>query len=337
MCSSILRRKARKFLHCLRKPFHFFFFDFFLPFLLSDLIGLSAFTKPGTKKKVLLTLFLARLKVTMSFRDALQSYIDNPERHKDQVLWSNEDVVIIKDLYPKSTFHYLILPKLHTHEHPLHAFKKNELFYQKVENYVKLTKEILRQSLNKHDTFAKLDGENFVSTFVKVGVHSIPSLRNLHIHVISKDFHSPRLKNKKHYNSFNTDFFVDFEKLCPYPRQNSIEHEEEAMLKSDADTDIESGFSSSESDDLKQRADKPPATIPQAPENKPHQIHAPSSRLIRGESPHSPEVKKKETNTLEDYLKSPLICLYCGRNFDNKFSSLKVHLKQEFNKKFSST
>ncbi|CAH2354857.1 aprataxin-like protein [[Candida] railenensis] len=276
----------------------------------------------------------------MSFRDALQTYLDNPERHKDQVLWSNEDVVIIRDLYPKSTFHYLILPKLHTHEHPLYAFKENEIFYREVENYVKLTKEILRQNLNKHDAFAKLDGENFINTFLKVGVHSIPSLKNLHIHVISKDFHSPRLKNKKHYNSFNTDFFVDFEKLCPYPRQNSEEEEEEkekeAMLKSEADTDIESGLSASESDDLERKADEPPETIPQAPENKPHHIYAPFSHLIAGKSPHSPETKKKETNRLEDILKSPLICSYCGRNFDNKFSSLKVHLKQEFNKKFSS-
>lgn len=34
-------------------------------------------------------------------------------------------------------------------------------------------------------------------------------MRQLHLHVISQDFDSTHLKNKKHWNSFNTDFFRD--------------------------------------------------------------------------------------------------------------------------------
>lgn len=34
-------------------------------------------------------------------------------------------------------------------------------------------------------------------------------MRQLHLHVISQDFNSPHLKNKKHWNSFNTEFFRD--------------------------------------------------------------------------------------------------------------------------------
>lgn len=34
-------------------------------------------------------------------------------------------------------------------------------------------------------------------------------MRQLHLHVISQDFDSAHLKNKKHWNSFNTDFFRD--------------------------------------------------------------------------------------------------------------------------------
>lgn len=34
-------------------------------------------------------------------------------------------------------------------------------------------------------------------------------MRQLHLHVISQDFNSLHLKNKKHWNSFNTDFFRD--------------------------------------------------------------------------------------------------------------------------------
>lgn len=36
-----------------------------------------------------------------------------------------------------------------------------------------------------------------------------PSMRQLHLHVISQDFDSKHLKNKKHWNTFNTAFFFD--------------------------------------------------------------------------------------------------------------------------------
>jgi aprataxin len=34
-------------------------------------------------------------------------------------------------------------------------------------------------------------------------------MRQLHLHVISQDFNSPSLKNKKHWNSFTSAFFLD--------------------------------------------------------------------------------------------------------------------------------
>lgn len=51
--------------------------------------------------------------------------------------------------------------------------------------------------------------ESFKKSFIKVGVHSTPSMSNLHIHVLTKDMNLPWMKNKKHYNSFCTDFFVE--------------------------------------------------------------------------------------------------------------------------------
>lgn len=35
------------------------------------------------------------------------------------------------------------------------------------------------------------------------------SISHVHLHVISQDFDSPCLKNKKHWNSFNTDYFLE--------------------------------------------------------------------------------------------------------------------------------
>ena len=41
-----------------------------------------------------------------------------------------------------------------------------------------------------------------------LGFHSVPSMRQLHMHVVSTDFDSPALKHKKHWNSFTTPFFL---------------------------------------------------------------------------------------------------------------------------------
>nr|BAE87889.1 unnamed protein product [Macaca fascicularis] len=43
----------------------------------------------------------------------------------------------------------------------------------------------------------------------RLGYHAIPSMSHVHLHVISQDFDSPCLKNKKHWNSFNTEYFLE--------------------------------------------------------------------------------------------------------------------------------
>ena len=44
---------------------------------------------------------------------------------------------------------------------------------------------------------------------LRVGIHAHPSMNHLHVHVLSRDMHSPCLKHRKHYNSFNTPFLID--------------------------------------------------------------------------------------------------------------------------------
>ena len=47
----------------------------------------------------------------------------------------------------------------------------------------------------------------------RIGYHAQPSMSHVHLHVISKDFSSEFLKTKKHFNSFNTEFFIEAPKL----------------------------------------------------------------------------------------------------------------------------
>nr|XP_053649638.1 aprataxin-like [Cherax quadricarinatus] len=51
--------------------------------------------------------------------------------------------------------------------------------------------------------------EALVKSAVEYGYHAIPSMSQLHLHMISQDFDSPCLKTKRHWNSFNTRYFLD--------------------------------------------------------------------------------------------------------------------------------
>jgi len=44
-----------------------------------------------------------------------------------------------------------------------------------------------------------------------VGFHAVPSMQQVHLHVISRDLDSPALTNKKHWNSFASKFFLPAE------------------------------------------------------------------------------------------------------------------------------
>jgi aprataxin len=244
----------------------------------------------------------------MSFRDALQKYIDYPERHPELVLFSDENAVIIKDLFPKSMQHYLVLPRRQTHVHPLEVFQNDPEHYETIQKYVELAKSLMAtDSVGRGSPFGEGSiNDDFMNTFIMAGVHSVPSLRNLHIHVITKDFNSPRLKSKKHYNSFNTRFFVSFTALKP---ERCLKTEE--SVNPEDETDYESGISSDEDALL-------------------HHIEF-YDRECR------PQKKIKDAGEYVNHhnlLNGPLVCLHCGKNFGKRFSALKVHLSKEFQKRF---
>ena len=63
------------------------------------------------------------------------------------------------------------------------------------------------RALRTADSAARLRAELGTPPFA-LGFHAAPSMRQLHLHVISLDFASEALKNKKHWNSFATAFLV---------------------------------------------------------------------------------------------------------------------------------
>jgi aprataxin len=167
--------------------------------------------------------------VVQGSRDELLEYILNPDttRGISEVIYSNDSWVLIKDAFPKASLHFLLLPRdpeFYT-LHPFQAFK-NERFLAAAQDEVRRALEIAASELRRlHGSYSAADkirrdlilsdnppdelppGRDWLKE-LRVGVHAYPSMNHLHIHIISRDMHSARMKHRKHYNSFNTPFFV---------------------------------------------------------------------------------------------------------------------------------
>lgn len=167
-------------------------------------------------------------------RAGLLPYIQNPTAFPSTVvLRITEHTVLIRDLFPKSTIHLLLLPRSPSHYnlHPHDAFADLsflELMKTEAESASRLAATELSRLLSSHSasSFARnsaLDAPDPPDTLppgrdytvdIRTGIHAHPSMSHLHIHIMSRDMNSPALKHRKHYNSFNTDFFIP---LSDYP------------------------------------------------------------------------------------------------------------------------
>lgn len=147
----------------------------------------------------------------MSFRFAFVPFIKSPEKYPNIVLYYDETVCIIKDAFPKGKVHLLILPRHDnlTKMKPQEAFKEEQKI-ELIQPYVEQATEMARKLFRKE--WKRIDGKD-EEVEILVCCHSVPSLNNLHIHVMTKDMCGTHMKNKKHFNSFQTNFAIKFDEF----------------------------------------------------------------------------------------------------------------------------
>ena len=112
-----------------------------------------------------------------------------------QRIREDESTVLIKDGFPKGRHHYLVLPKPLQVRGPA-SFGRDDC-------------ALVRRLLKMGEDYAGELSAKDRSLRFHFGFHAVPSMKHLHMHVISQDLDSSSLKNKKHWNSFTTDFFMD--------------------------------------------------------------------------------------------------------------------------------
>lgn len=175
---------------------------------------------------------------TSGFCTALAPYIVDPESFSPAVVISYSDTfVTIRDAYPKASVHLLLLPrdKSKTRRHPFDAFE-DVVFLEAVKTEAARIRQFaaaeLRRLFGRESAQERAREETMEATEgsdgngdalppgrdwaadILVGVHAVPSMDNLHIHIISVDRgHGPCVKHRKHYTSFATPFFVPLDDL----------------------------------------------------------------------------------------------------------------------------
>ncbi|KAG7758171.1 hypothetical protein KL947_002550 [Ogataea haglerorum] len=117
----------------------------------------------------------------MSFKYEFAKYIRDPGSCPG-LLFHDDNALIIRDLYPKSLVHFLVIPTEKTLERPQQAFADDE-FRKKMDKYVDKAREMVVSSWPAH--YAVPGGQ--IADYIQVCCHSIPSMANLHIHVMTKD------------------------------------------------------------------------------------------------------------------------------------------------------
>lgn len=143
----------------------------------------------------------------MSNLTILRSYAQktNPANLPSSVLLSHTPVSLtIFDAYPKSIFHFLILPRI-TPQHTVFDLAS-------LRALLKTDKAKVRDVLTALNEDAQMVKGMIQDEMIKrygfkwgvwMGFHSVPSMEHVHLHVLSSDLCSPSMKKKKHYNSFH--------------------------------------------------------------------------------------------------------------------------------------
>ncbi|XP_023300907.2 aprataxin-like protein [Lucilia cuprina] len=153
-----------------------------------------------------------------SWATGLIKTLKDPSTH----IISSNLAVVISDKYPKAQHHYLVLP----HEDIPSIFNLTKIHLALLEELYLLALNVIEVKQQKLENF-------------KIGFHNQPSMQRLHLHVISKDFVSDCLKTKKHWNSFNTALFLNYEDLCQQLQESGkVRRLDSETLKSLSNMDL---------------------------------------------------------------------------------------------------
>eukprot|EP01084_Bolivina_argentea_P123297 218502_1 len=135
------------------------------------------------------------------WKNVLYIYIKNKNErdytYNECIFYEDNDFIVIYDRFFKAKIHLLIMPKIKFQSiyelNPL-----NNYHIKMIERIIQIAEWIKNDILKRN--------KNIIN--IKYGFHAVPTLNQMHCHLISGDMDSQHMKKTKHYNSFNTQYFV---------------------------------------------------------------------------------------------------------------------------------
>ncbi len=278
--------------------------------------------------------------------DALGPYTTNPAAHvaSGRVLYYTDDFVAVQDKFPKASVHFLLLLRDKTlfRQHPVTLLSRPGAAGDALRASVRAEAEKLKAlaAAELRRRFGKFSAADAVreavlrgdddevpgaageavekdasglphgrdwAKDVLVGVHARPSMNHVHIHVLSRDMHSDKVRHRRHYNSFATPFLV---RLDEFP------------LAADDARNPHTASSAGRkwlSAETAQDGEDEPASTADNVDNADDGAEVGSSSM--GDTDSRPHLT---------YLRDDMKCWRCRRNFGNRFKELKHHLDEEF-------
>jgi len=243
------------------------------------------------------------------------------------LLSHSQKSLTIFDAYPKSMFHFLILPRVTPHL-GLTVFDLASLRTLLKADKAK-AKEVMTGLNEDAQTVKGMIQDEMMKRYgfkwdVWMGFHTVPSMesvvilcnqcyhltsntlpvcRHVHVHVISADLCSPAMKTKKHYNSFN-------------PKHGFFLHLNDVLSWFDAEPSyyktVRSHLYTPHPISCKQNIDRG--------------VIDSSGDLFAFLITQMSKLKKSQ---YEPLLKDDLVCWRCGHSFKN-MPTLKAHLQEEW-------
>ena len=110
----------------------------------------------------------------------------------NNIIFESKNCSVINDKYPKAKKHFLVISKIDLSS--MSVLNKNHV-------------SLIEEMMEIGEDLQTKEKKNNPKMVFKMGFHAVPSMTRLHMHVISTDYDSTCLKNKRHWNSFTTSFF----------------------------------------------------------------------------------------------------------------------------------
>ncbi|KAF4608416.1 GTPase activating protein [Pleurotus pulmonarius] len=171
----------------------------------------------------------------------------DPSTLPPTILFSHDDHhLVVFDAFPKGIFHFLLLPRV---QEPFSTADLSNL-----RSLLKCDRDSVKATLEQWKEDAKVVVKDIEDEMVSrygfkwdiwVGFHAVPSMEHIHLHIVSSDLCSEKLKHKKHYNSFHPKlgFFLHLDEVLSWFDTESDsyfatmakldKHKYEALLKED--------------------------------------------------------------------------------------------------------